>query len=56
MMNTARQLYPIRLMFHCDPEIRDGVNEFASKERITRAEALRRLLRKALKDERVIVS
>ena len=44
-----RQLYPIRVIFHCDTETKDDVEEFARKERIVRAEAIRRLLRAGLK-------
>ena len=47
-MTDRQQLYPNRLIFHCDNETKDEVDEFARKERITRAEAMRQLLRKGL--------
>lgn len=48
-MADRQQLYPNRLIFHCDETTKKEVDEFARKERITRAEAMRRLLRKGLK-------
>lgn len=42
-------LYPKRVIFHCDDETLAEVLAYAKRERVTRAEAMRRLLRQALK-------
>lgn len=50
-MTDRQQLYPHRMIFHCDTATKKEVDEFARKERITRAEAMRRLLRMGLSSD-----
>lgn len=51
-MSVRQQLYPRRIIFHCDDETLEEISKYAQQERVTRADAIRRLLRKGLEAER----
>lgn len=50
-MNGRQSLYPKRVIMHLDEQTLGEVDAYASAKRITRAEAMRQLLRSGLRQD-----